>query len=113
MLLPGENMLENVRKSPDKWEKRRHLRRTVAAICRAIVGGREYRGTVVNVSSSGMAVDFDDDLAAQAVTPGAAAVLDIESVGRVHTNVARPRNGGVAFEHDPMDADLLDLFFDD
>ena len=97
----------------DKREKRRHLRHTVAAFCRAIVGGREYAGKVVNLSSSGMAVDFDDDLAPQSITPGTAMVLDIERVGRVQTNVVRPRDGGVAFEHDPIDVDTWSLFFDD
>ncbi len=97
----------------DKREKRRHLRHTVAAICRAIVGGREYVGKVVNLSSSGMAVDFDDDLGAQSITPGTAIMLDIERVGRVQTNVVRPRDGGIAFEHDPIDMDTWSLFFDD
>ena len=106
-------MVENLRKSPDKWEKRRHIRHTIAAFCRAIVKGREHVGKVVNVSLSGMAVDFDDELGAQAMTSGATLELDIERVGRVKTKVVRPRNGGVALEHDPMDADLLGLFFDD
>ena len=106
-------MVENLRKSPDKWEKRRHIRHTIAAFCRAIVKGREHVGKVVNVSLSGMAVDFDDELGAQAMTPGTPLELDIERVGRFQANVVRPRNGGVALEHDPMDSDLLDLFFDD
>ncbi len=97
----------------DKREKRRHLRHTVAAICRAIVGGRDYAGKVVNVSSSGIAVDFEEELEAQAMTPGTTIVLDIERVGRVQTNVVRPRDGGIAFEHDPIDMDTWSLFFDD
>ncbi len=107
------NLLSNVSMIRDKRKKRRHLRHTVAAFCRAIVGGRDYVGKVVNVSSSGMAVDFDDALGAQAMTSGTTLELDIERVGRVNTKVVRPRNGGVALEHDPMDADLLGLFFDD
>ncbi len=65
-----KNMLENVSMSRVKREKRRHLRHTVAVFCRAIVDGRDYVGKVVNLSSSGMAVDFDDDLGAQAITTG-------------------------------------------
>ncbi len=108
-----KNMLENVSKSPDMWEKRRHQRHNVAAFCRAIVGGRDYVGKVVNVSSSGMAVDFDDDLGAKAITPGTTILLDIERVGRVQTNVLRSRDGGIAFEYDPIDEDTWSLFFDD
>ena len=99
--------------SQEKREKRRHLRHAVTAFCRAIVGGRDYVGKVVNLSSSGMAVDFDDDLGAQAITPGTTIVLDIERVGRVQTRVVRPRDGGIAFEHGPIDEDTWSLFFDD
>ncbi len=78
--------------------------------CRVIVDGRDYVGKVVNLSSSGMAVDFDDDLVAQAMTTGTTLVLDIERVGRVQTNVVRPRDGGIAFEHVRMDEDYMGLF---
>ena len=99
--------------SQDKREKRHHLRHTVNAFCRAIVGGRDYVGKVVNLSSSGMAVDFDDDLVAQAMTTGTTIVLDIERVGRVQTNVVRPRDGGIAFEHVRIDEDYLGFVIDD
>ena len=45
--------------------------------------------------------------------PGTTIVLDVERVGRVQSNVVRPRNGGIAFEHDPIDEDTWSLFFDD
>ena len=111
--LPGKNLLANISMSRDKREKRRHLRHTVAVFCRAIVGGRDYVGKVVNVSSSGMAVDFDDDLGAKAITPGTTILLDIERVGRVQTNVLRSRDGGIAFEYDSIDEDTWSLFFND
>lgn len=97
----------------EKREKRRHIRHAVTTFCRATVGGRDYVGKVVNLSSSGMAVDFDVDLGAEAITPGTTIVLDIERVGRIQTNVVRPRDGGIAFEHDPIDEDTWSLFFDD
>ncbi len=46
-------------------------------------------------------------------TPGTTIELDVERVGRIKTNVVRLRNGGIAFEHDPIDEDTWSLFFDD
>ena len=45
--------------------------------------------------------------------PGAIIILDVERAGRVQTNDLRPRNGGIAYEHDPIDDDTWSLFFDD
>ena len=46
-------------------------------------------------------------------SPGTTIELDVERLGRINTNVVRPRNGGIAFDHDPIDEDTWSLFFDD
>lgn len=91
-------------------EKRRHERHTVTALCSVTVGGRDYTGTIVDASLSGMAVVFDDEIEAQPA-PGTAVELNVERIGTVQAKFVRPRIDGIAVEFDALDAKFASSLF--
>ena len=80
-----------------KDDRRRHVRCTIYEPCRVAVGDQEYKGTVVDMSLGGAAIQVDVHLEMQpaADTPVA---LHIERIGRIPAKVVRPLIDGIAVE---------------